>query len=49
MTEKTALKISTLLAGFAFLMTLMNVNSTCLVMMHQPKLPEGSEKLRKGN
>lgn len=47
MTEKAALKISTLLAGFSLLIAFINVNSTCYFMAHQPTLPKNSEKSRK--
>lgn len=35
------------IAAAAKMATSINVNSTCLFVIHQPKLPKGAEKLRK--
>lgn len=35
------------LAALALVVTTMTANSTCVFCMHQPKMPNGSEKLRK--
>ena len=45
--KKIILRFSGVLASLALLVTSMNVNTTCLYLAHQPKLPEGAEKLRK--
>lgn len=45
--KKTILKLSGILASFALMITAMNVNVTCMLFAHQPKLPKGSDKLRK--
>lgn len=37
----------TLLTSFAFWITALNVNTTCVLIAHQSKLPEDSKKLRK--
>ena len=42
-----ALKFGGLLAGLALMITALNVNTACMYLMHQPKLPQGAEKLRK--
>jgi cyclic lactone autoinducer peptide len=47
MFNKIFLKIGGLLASFALVITVMNVNSTCYFLIHQPKLPQGAEKLRR--
>jgi len=39
--------MGTIVASFALVVTTMSVNAACLVVMHQPKLPEGAKKLRK--
>lgn len=36
-----------IVASLALAVTTMNVNSTCIFVVHQPKLPKGAEKLRK--
>ena len=41
------LKMSGLLAGLALLITTTNVNSACIITLHQPKMPEAAKKLRK--
>ncbi|MSU03155.1 cyclic lactone autoinducer peptide [Tissierella sp. DSM 105185] len=35
------------LASLALMVTSLNVNTTCMLIAHQPKLPEGAKKLRK--
>ncbi len=34
-------------ASLALMITTLNVNTTCLYMAHQPKLPDSAKKLRK--
>ncbi|WP_341473005.1 cyclic lactone autoinducer peptide [Alkalibaculum bacchi] len=36
-----------MIASLALTVTIMNVNSACIFLVHQPKLPEGAQKLRK--
>lgn len=36
-----------MIASLALMITAMNVNVACAWLVHQPKLPKGSEKLRK--
>ena len=40
-------KLGTALASLAIVVTMYNVNTTCLFLIHQPKLPEGAGKLAK--
>jgi AgrD protein len=40
-------KLSKAVACLALSVTTMNVNTTCICLIHQPKLPKGAEKLRK--
>lgn len=40
-------KFSGVIAALALMVTAANVNHACMVVLHQPNLPEGAEKLRK--
>lgn len=40
-------KLGKVFAALALLITVSNVNSTCLFITHQPELPADSKKLRK--
>lgn len=40
-------QIGILVASTALAVTAMNVNSTCIFAIHQPKLPKDASKLRK--
>lgn len=40
-------KFGTVLAGLALCITSLNVNTTCMLFIHQPKLPTNAKKLRK--
>jgi AgrD protein len=40
-------KFAGVVASLALMVTAANVNMGCMFIMHQPKLPEGAEKLRK--
>ncbi len=44
--KKVILKLSGIIASLALMVTSMNVNSTCIFLAHQPKLPKDAEKLR---
>lgn len=41
------MKFGSAIATFSLMVTAMNVNSNCMIVIHQPKLPQGAEKLRK--
>lgn len=45
--KKLVSKYSGFLAALVLVVTTMTANSTCVFCMHQPKMPNGSEKLRK--
>lgn len=40
-------KLGTMVASLAFLVTFSNVNSVCIGFAHQPELPEGTKDLRR--
>lgn len=40
-------KVSKILADAALLVTKKSVNSACIVIVGQPKLPKGADKLKK--
>lgn len=40
-------KYSGVLAALALMITAVNANRVCMLVAHQPTLPEGAEKLRK--
>jgi AgrD protein len=40
-------KFAGMVAALALLITAANMNITCVLVIHQPKLPEGAEKLRR--
>lgn len=40
-------KFGGMVASLALFITATNVNSVCIGLIHQPKLPEGSKSLRK--
>ena len=40
-------KFGTVLAGLALCITSLNVNTTCMLFIHKPELPNGAKKLRK--
>lgn len=45
--KRGEMKFYSLLASIALAVVTANVNSACIFMIHQPKLPEGAKKLRK--
>lgn len=47
--NKVLYALSGLVATLALTVTTLNVNSACILYVHQPKLPEGAEKLSKIN
>ena len=44
---KLSVKSAGVIAALALRVTKMNVNSACICLIHQPKLPDGAKKLRK--
>lgn len=46
-TNALLIKLGSLVASLAFLVTFSNVNSACIGIIHQPELPEGAKELRR--
>jgi cyclic lactone autoinducer peptide len=44
--KHTIFKICTSLASLALMITALNVNTACMLFVHQPKLPDNAKKLR---
>ena len=40
-------KLSSMVALLSIFVTATNVNSACVFIIHQPKLPEGASRLKK--
>ncbi len=40
-------KYSGVIAALALMVTAANVNKACMLILHQPEMPEGAEKLRR--
>lgn len=40
-------KYASVIAALALMVTAVSANRTCLLVYHQPKMPEGAEKLRR--
>ena len=45
--KKLFYKSGGLVAALALVVTTLNINTTCMFMAHQPKLPTSASKLRK--
>lgn len=45
--KKLNMLASSTVASLALMITVANVNSSCLFLFNQPKLPKGADKLRK--
>jgi cyclic lactone autoinducer peptide len=45
--KQLLIKIGTSLASLALMVTTLNVNTACMLFVHQPKLPDNARKLRK--
>jgi cyclic lactone autoinducer peptide len=45
--KNIALRFGKIVASLALLVTITNVNSTCLFIAHQPEIPEKANRLRK--
>jgi cyclic lactone autoinducer peptide len=41
------IKMGTSLAGLALMVTTLNVNTACMLFVHQPKLPDNAGRLRR--
>ncbi|CUX71154.1 MULTISPECIES: cyclic lactone autoinducer peptide [Clostridia] len=41
------IKFGGVISALALMITTLNVNAACTFYAHQPKLPDGAEKLRK--
>lgn len=41
------LKLGGMVACLALMVTTMNINQACMLLVHQPKLPQNAQKLRK--
>ena len=41
------MKLGGMSASLALMITALNVNTACMLIAHQPKLPKGAENLRK--
>lgn len=40
-------KLGSMVASLALVVTAANINTTCVALIHQPKLPKGAKSLRK--
>jgi len=47
--KKVMYKFGHIFASLALLVTVVNVNSSCFFMAHQPELPKGANRLKKKN
>ncbi len=45
--RRNMIRFSKLLASLALMITSLNINTACLFIAHQPRLPEEANKLRK--
>ena len=45
--KKMLMNLSKVAAALALVITTCNVNSACLMWLHQPELPQGADSLRK--
>lgn len=45
--KRCTINSSKVVASVALFVTALNVNSVCMYIAHQPKLPEAAKKLRK--
>ena len=45
--KRLVIKLTRYMAAFALMITVINANTSCLFLAHQPKLPSGADKLRK--
>ncbi|WZL82447.1 cyclic lactone autoinducer peptide [Vallitaleaceae bacterium 9-2] len=44
--KRIVLKSSAVLASLALMFTAFNVNTACMLFVHQPKLPDNAKRLR---
>ncbi len=45
--EKWMYRLGSMVASLALLVTALNVNTACVYIAHQPKLPDSAKKFRK--
>ncbi|WP_074463601.1 cyclic lactone autoinducer peptide [Cellulosilyticum sp. I15G10I2] len=45
--KKLMLKFGGVIASLALMVTTLNMNTNCMFIMHQPKMPKNAKKLRK--
>ena len=45
--KKIIVKFCGILANYALMITALNINTTCMMYAHQPKLPEKAKQLRR--
>lgn len=45
--KKNLMKVSGFFASFALFVSVMSANSSCIMLINQPKLPESVKALRK--
>lgn len=45
--KKFFAKYASVIAALALMVTTVSVNRSCVLIMHQPELPEGADKLRR--
>ncbi|WP_084492907.1 cyclic lactone autoinducer peptide [Lacrimispora indolis] len=45
--KKLFIKLGDMLACFALMVTTLNINTTCMMYSHQPKMPKKAQRLRR--
>lgn len=45
--KRMIFKMGTALASLALMVTALNVNTACMLFVHQPELPNNAKKLRR--
>ncbi len=45
--KQLLIKIGASLASLALIITTLNVNTACMLFVHQPKLPDNTKRLRR--
>lgn len=45
--KQLLIKIGASLASLALIITTLNVNTACMLFVHQPKLPDNAKRLRR--
>ncbi|MBW4844772.1 MAG: cyclic lactone autoinducer peptide [Lachnospiraceae bacterium] len=44
--KRLFIKMGVMLASLALMITTLNINTTCMMYVHQPKLPPNAQRLR---